>query len=121
MIIALWVINLLLAVAFLGAGAMKLARSKAALQANGMGYVEDYSAGAVKAIGAVEILGALGLILPLATGIATVLTPIAAAGLAITMLLAVLVHARRKESFTPALILMLLAVVSTVIGFLVVL
>ena len=86
-----------------------------------MGHVEDHSAGAVKGIGAVEVLGALGLILPLATGIVTILTSLAAAGVAITMLLAVLVHARRKESFTPALVLMLLALVSTVTGFIVVL
>ncbi len=47
MTIALWIINILLAVAFLGAGSMKLARSKEALVAAGMGYAEDFSAGGV--------------------------------------------------------------------------
>lgn len=45
----------------------------------------------------VEFAGALGLILPAATGIATVLTPLATAGLGVTMLLAAAYHARKKE------------------------
>lgn len=45
-----------------------------------------------------EILGAIGLSLPGATGIAPILTPIAATGLAITMVLAAVVHARLKEN-----------------------
>ena len=45
----------------------------------------------------VEILGAIGLILPAALDIAPVLTPLAASGLALTMLLAALTHLRRKE------------------------
>ncbi|MFD2840542.1 DoxX family protein [Populibacterium corticicola] len=118
MTIALWIINILLAVAFLGAGSMKLARSKEALVAAGMGYAEDFSAGAVKAIGAAEVLGALGLILPLATHIAPVLTPIAAVGLTIIMVGAVVVHRKRTESATPALVLAVLSAVSAVLGFL---
>lgn len=120
MLIALWIINGLLALSFLGAGGMKLFRSKDALAAAGMGYVEDFAAGTIKLIGALEVLGALGLILPLLTGIAPVLTPIAAVGLVITMIGAVATHVRRKEPpFVPA-ILGLLAVASAVIGFAVV-
>ena len=94
--IFLWILAGVLAAAFLMAGAMKAAQPKAMLAEN-MPWVEDFSDSQVRAIGLVEILGALGLILPAATGIAVVLTPLAAAGLALTMVGAAVVHARRKE------------------------
>lgn len=94
--IVLWVVAILLAVAFLLAGLMKVTQPKEKLAAN-MGWVEDYPQRTVRLIGTAEILGALGLVLPALTGIATFLTPLAATGLAVTMLLAVRVHARRHE------------------------
>lgn len=121
MLVALWIVNGLLALAFLGAGLMKLTRPKAALKASGMGWTDDYSDGAVKLIGLAELLGALGLVLPLATGVAPVLTPVAAVALAATMVGAVAVHVRRKESPAPAAGLLVLSVVSAVLGFPVVL
>jgi len=42
-------------------------------------------------------VGGLGLILPAVTGIAPILTPLAATGLAIIMVLAAATHVRRKE------------------------
>lgn len=57
----------------------------------------DFSANTVRFIGAMELLGGIGLILPAATGIAPILTPIAATGLAIIMVLAAATHVRRKE------------------------
>lgn len=117
MLIALWIINGLLALAFLGAGAMKAFKSKEALAAAGMAWTEPFSPGAIKAIGVAEILGAIGLVLPLLTDIAPILSPIAATALAITMAGAVVVHVRRKESATPALALGVLSVVSAVLGF----
>ena len=95
--IVLWVIASVLAVAFAAAGAMKLAQPKAKLAASGMGWTEDYSDGQVKTIGTLEVLGAIGLILPAALGIAEILTPLAAAGLTLTMLGAAVVHLRRGE------------------------
>lgn len=95
--VVLWIVAGLLAVAFLGAGLMKLTKPKEDLAASGMAWTEDFSQGQVRAIGVVEVLGALGLILPAVTGIATVLTPLAAAGLAVTMLIAAGVHVRRHE------------------------
>jgi uncharacterized membrane protein YphA (DoxX/SURF4 family) len=62
-----------------------------------MGWTEDYSGGQVKTIGTLEVLGAIGLILPAALGIAEVLTPLAAVGLALTMVGAAVVHAKRGE------------------------
>lgn len=95
--IALWVVSGLLAVAFLAAGSMKVARSKPQLAASGMGWVEEVSAGSVKAVGAAEVLGAIGLILPQATGILPWLTPVAAFCLALTMVVASAVHVKRGE------------------------
>lgn len=94
--IVLWIIAVVLAVAFGAAGFMKLTTPKPTL-AGKMDWVEDFSERTVKLIGAVEVLGALGLVLPAALDIAPVLTPLAASGLALTMVLAALTHARRKE------------------------
>lgn len=117
MIIALWIVNVILALIFLAAGVMKLIRPKEALAASGMTWTNDTSAGAVKAIGAVEVLGSLGLILPMATGIAPVLTPIAAVGLALTMIGAIAVHVRRSENFIAPIVILVIAVGSAVLGF----
>ena len=95
--ITLWIVAAVLALAFLGAGAMKLAQPKEKLAASGMGWTESFSSGAVKAIGAAEVLGALGLILPALTGIATFLVPLAATGLVLIMVGAIITHLRRKE------------------------
>ena len=94
--IVLWIIAVVLAAAFAAAGVMKATTPKEKLAQN-MGWVEDFSAGTIKLIGVVEVLGAVGLVLPAALDIAPVLTPLAAGGLAVMMVLAAVVHARRKE------------------------
>ncbi|HEV7755566.1 MAG TPA: DoxX family protein [Mycobacteriales bacterium] len=110
--VVLWIIAALLAVAFGAAGLMKLTQPKEKL-APKMAYVEDFSGGAVKAIGAVEILAALGLVLPAVTGIAPVLVPLAALGLVVVMIGAAVVHARRGENqlIVPNVVLLVLAAV----------
>ena len=122
MLIALWIVNIVLALLMLGAGFAKATSSKQKLAENPrMAWTEDFSPVAIRLIGIAEVLGGLGLILPLATGIAPILTPIAAVGLAILMLGATVVHIRRKESVMPSLPLTVIAVASAVLGFLVVL
>ncbi len=117
MIVVAWILQIVLALAFLGAGGMKLARPKPALAGAGMTWVDDFSGNAVKGIGALEVLGAIGLILPAVTGIAPVLVPLAALGLALTMAGAVVVHVRRREMFVPPLVLGVLASVLAVLRF----
>ena len=95
--VVLWIIAGLLAAAFAAAGLMKLTQPKAKLAASGMAWTEDFSDAQVKGIGVVEVLGAIGLILPAALGIAAILTPLAAAGLALTMAGAAITHLRRGE------------------------
>jgi uncharacterized membrane protein len=92
----LWVLQGVLAAVFAGSGVMKMSQRKEAL-APRLPWVADFSAGTVRFIGAVEVLGAVGLILPAATGVVPVLTPIAAVGLGVTMVLAAVTHVRRKE------------------------
>ncbi|MDR7158111.1 DoxX family protein [Arthrobacter sp. BE255] len=96
--IALWIVTAVLALAFLAAGTMKIAQPKAKLAATGQGWVEDFSDGAVKGIGVLEVLAALGLILPALLGVATVLVPAAAVGLVLLMAGAAFTHGRRHET-----------------------
>ena len=96
--VALWIITAVLALLFLAAGTMKIAQPKAKLAAAGQGWVDDFSDGAVKRIGALEILAALGLSRPALLGIATVLVPTAAAGLFLLMAGAAITHGRRHET-----------------------
>ena len=93
---ALWIVQILLAVAFLGAGVMKATQPREKLE-KGLPWVADFSTPVVRFIGVAEVLGGLGLVLPAATGIAPILTPVAATALAVTMVLAAVVHARRRE------------------------
>ena len=94
--IALWAVQVLVAAAFLVAGATKLSQPKEKLVKN-MVWVEDFSQGTVRLIGALEALGAIGVVLPALTGIVPWLTPLAALGLVLTMIGAALTHLRRAE------------------------
>jgi hypothetical protein len=76
--------------------------------------VEDFSAGAVKAIGALEVLAAVGLILPAALDIAPVLVPLAAVGLVLLMAGAIITHLRRHEPQALVVTLPLLALAALV-------
>jgi len=96
--IALWTVQGLLAFVYLTAGGLKVIRPREKLVATGqLDWMKDHSDAAVKAVGAIEILGALGVILPEATGIAPILTPIAAVGLVIVQIGAMRVHLTRNE------------------------
>src|SRR5580692_6355146 len=99
--VALWVVQILLAVVFLMTGAMK-AFTPLSEVAQTMRWVPDVPAGLVRFIGLAELAGALGLILPSATKIQPKLTPIAAAGLAVVVLLGAILHFTRGEgALTP--------------------
>ena len=109
--LALWIVQGLLSAAFLMSGGMKLfAYEKYQKKAKGPGI----SRGLATFIGVSELAGALGLILPLATHTAPLLTPLAALGLAIVMILAIGFHVKRKEPATPAAVLLILAIFVTI-------
>jgi putative oxidoreductase len=94
--VGLWVAQGLLGVMFLAVGAMKATQPIAAL-ADMLGWPAAVPAALVRVIGVAEILGALGLILPAATRIKPMLTPLAGIGLATAMLLAMMFHISRGE------------------------
>jgi hypothetical protein len=107
--VTLWIIQVLLAVAFLVSGITKVIRPGEKLKAG----LPEFHPSVIRLISVAEILGALGLILPGVTGIARILTPVAATGLAIIMVGAVITHARRKEGKAAAVnsVLLILTVV----------
>ncbi len=108
--VVLWILAGLLSVLFVGAGANKLTRPKEKLAASpGMAWTEDFSPGTLKAIGALELLAAAGLILPAALDIAPILVPVAAVGLSLLMLGAAATHARRGERANAVANVVLLA------------
>ena len=110
--VVLWIIAGLLALAFLGAGLTKLIQPEEKLAAT-MGWVDDFSPGTVKLIGALEVLAAIGLVLPAALDVVPVLVPLAAVGLGALMVGAAITHARRREvpMIAVNVVLLVLAVV----------
>ncbi|SRR5258708_5559076 len=108
--IALWIVQVLLALAFLMAGFMKVSQPVEKLQQR-MSWTKHVAPGIIRLVGALEILGAIGLILPVATRILPWLTPVAAIGLVLTMIGAIIVHLRLKEArqVSAPLVLLLLS------------
>lgn len=108
--IGLWVSQGLLAAAFGMAGFMKILTPIEQLAQKGMGFVNQYSEGMVRFIGITELLGAIGLILPAAIRIKPILTPIAAIGVAMIMVLAAIYHIAHNESALATIVLFALAI-----------
>ena len=107
--IALWAVQMLLGVAFIAAGGMKVfayEKYKAMSAKNGPSGLNH---GLVTFIGLSEIAGAVGIVLPMTVNVVPWLSPAAAAGLATVMLLAVFYHIRRHEPPTAPAVLFLLA------------
>jgi uncharacterized membrane protein YphA (DoxX/SURF4 family) len=101
--LALWIVAGILAVVFLVSSSTKVFVPKEKLA--GMGgaasrWVEDFSPGALKALGALEFLAAVGLIVPGALGIAPVLVPLAATGAVLLFAGAAIMRLRRGERAT---------------------
>ncbi len=93
----IWVAQGILAAVFLAAGLLKLTNTRAALK-DKTPYVEDFTDGQVKAIGTLELLSAIGVVLPGALKILPALSPIAACGQALTMIAAAATLIRRGEN-----------------------
>jgi len=97
--VALWIVAGVLAVAYLASGGGKLIMPKEKIAAFGPSaqWVEDFSPESIKVIGALEVLGAIGLILPAVVDIAPGLVPVAALGLVFVMTGAAALRVRRHE------------------------
>ena len=94
--IALWIVQGLLALAFLLAGSMKAFAPLTTVRKN-MSWANDVGVPFVRFIGIAELLAAIGLILPAITGIQSWLTIAAALGLVVVMVSASIFHASRRE------------------------
>jgi uncharacterized membrane protein YphA (DoxX/SURF4 family) len=122
--LALWIVAALLAVVFLVSGATKLFVPKESLDgllhrlggaAEAAGeWTRDFNPVALKAIGVLELLGAVGLILPAALDIAPVLVPVAATGAVLLFVGAATMRLRRGERATIVVDLAYLALAAFV-------
>jgi hypothetical protein len=110
-ILALWIVTVFAALGFLGTGSLKAFVPKPRLRAMGLAWTDDFAAPVITLLGVAELVGAVGLIAPLATRILPLLSPIGA----------ISVHVRRKENFAPALVMLVVSIASAVLGFVVLL
>jgi DoxX-like family len=111
--LTLWIVSgLLAAVLLVSTSKMFVPREKMASVGAAAEWVLDFSPGALRAIGTLEILGAAGLILPAALDIAPVLVPVTATCVALLFTGAVIMRLRRGEKATmvPDLVYLALAV-----------
>lgn len=104
--VALWIAQVFVAAVVTLTGGLKLFVPKAELEKK-MHWAREWPAARVKLLGAAELLGAVGIVAPTATGIAPGLTPLAALCLAVLMGGAVHTHRRLGEGFVPAVIVLL--------------
>jgi hypothetical protein len=95
--IALWSVQIILAIGFGASAAMKGTWDRERLVRAGQTGVQGLPVPLIRSIALVELLGALGLLAPWASGVAPYLTPVAALGLAVIMVLAAGVHIILRE------------------------
>jgi DoxX-like family len=113
--IALWIAAGFVAVVFLVSSAkLFVSKEKIASMGESVRWVEDFSPGFLKALAVLELMGAVGLILPAALDVAPVLVPLAATGAVLLMVGAVIVRLRRGEGRLVVGNLVLLAVAAFV-------
>ena len=115
--IVLWILQGLLTILFLLSGGIRVVKPKDEIREMGDGrmeWVDDLSAGQLKLIGILEVMAAIGLILPALTCILPILTPLAAVGLVLTMIGAMILHIRRGD---PRQVLVMNVVLLLVAGF----
>ena len=108
--VALWVGQIALAGIFALSGTLKSTQSRERMIATGQTSAKIVPLPFMRLAGGSELVAVVGLILPWVTGIARVLTPVAAAGLALVMVLAAGVHTRLREPGTVAVNVAIMAV-----------
>jgi hypothetical protein len=115
-----WILGIALALVYLAAGGAKVTQSRDKLLAQpNMAWVNDFSGSQVKMIGTLELLGAVGVVVPWLIDVAPALTPIAGIGLAALQGGAMITHFRRGErQMLPInLVLLIVALVFAVLRF----
>jgi uncharacterized membrane protein YphA (DoxX/SURF4 family) len=107
--ILILILQILAAIAFIMTGMMKIFTPyEDLIIMENMGWAEDFSATQITIIGILETLGGLGLILPMVLKKFPFLIPLAALGLALVMIGAIVTHIGREEPIIINLVLLLL-------------
>ncbi len=116
--IALWIAQGLLAAMYLMVGGMKAFQPDKVRENPQMTWAHGRLDNYIRFVGTTEVLGALGLILPLLTGILPWLTVLAGVGLTLIQILAIFTeHLPKKEyNVIPLNIILLVLAVFVVIG-----
>lgn len=109
-------LQVLLALVFLMAGVTKIITPAADLVAM-MSWVASVPAAAVPVIGVLEVAGAVGLILPWLTGIQPGLVRLAASGLVLTMIGAVITHIAIGDPIAQAIPALVLGILASVVAY----
>jgi hypothetical protein len=112
----LWILAGFLAAIFVGTGLLKLTTPRERLVEAGMGWTRDFSQEQIRLLGAAELLGAVGLVLPPLLGSLPVLVPVTAVCLALQMAGATAVHIRRREFLPEALLALALVAMCVVLA-----
>ncbi len=109
--IALWIVQVLLAIVFCMVGFSKIMMPISELSSQ-MGWVEDFSELQVRGIGVLEALGGIGILLPMILKKLRAFVPLAGVGLALTMIGAIITHLGRGENemIIPNIVLLALSV-----------
>jgi uncharacterized membrane protein YphA (DoxX/SURF4 family) len=115
MSIVLWILQGVLAAVFLSAGLPKIVKPKEELVAPMGEWVNSFPAPGVKLLGLVEILAAVGLVVPPLVGIAPVLSPVAAVGIIAIMAGAIVAHARESAGSKIAMNVVLAVLAAVVV------
>lgn len=113
----LWILQGLLAAIFTVSGLAKISQPKARLIASGQTGVTPFPLPVIRVTAFCELLGAIGILLPRLVGVATFLTPAAAAGYAIVMVGAIASHAYLREPRNvAATVAIFIAAVAVAVG-----
>jgi uncharacterized membrane protein len=113
----LWFGQILLALAFLGVGYTHTLGFDQASTRPGRTWMTAVGRDRMRIIGILEILGAIGLILPAATRVLPWLTPLAASALAVLMVLAIVFHARRPNEGRNIVLNLILGAIAALVAY----
>jgi len=93
----LWILQIVLALVFAGAGLVIMVKSRAGLSKMFGDWVDNIPPSLLKLLGLAEFAAAVGLVLPPLVGVLPVLTALAAVGVVIVMIGAVVIHVGRTD------------------------
>ncbi len=110
MVTTIWVLKGLMALLFTFTGISKIVLSKTKLLEKGLKGLRDLDENQIKVIGFLEILGVFGLILPTLLDVYPVISIISSLSLALTMIVAGLIHYKLKLSVIPNVVVFVICI-----------